>query len=268
VVEEIRVRTATALAIVAAALSLAAAPGHHPVPLPQPNPFRTHAAETPAKPPAAPRSRPARQESAKPPPAKPAAQPQEKAKRPPDRDNIVVTAAAACQGRLRRLGVRFTPKPPVKDGQCAIPAPVEVSRLAEGVAVKPPALLGCAEAERLARWVAEAVTPAADAAFHAKPTLIGQASAYVCRTRDHIAGARISEHAFGNALDIARIGFADRPPVEIGKPKGPVEKAFAERIRRAACDYFTTVLGPGDAYHDTHFHLDRENRRSGYRLCE
>jgi hypothetical protein len=179
-----------------------------------------------------------------------------------------VTTGAACTARLRRLGVVFTTKPAFKTGACGIAVPVEVTALAGGVRVTPPALLGCAEAEDLARWMAEVVAPAAEAAFHATPTRVGQASAYECRTRDRIDGARLSEHAAGNAVDIARIEFGGHPAVEIGHPDGAAGTAFQAAIRRGACDYFTTVLGPGDAYHATHLHLDRAARRSGFRLCE
>jgi Extensin-like protein C-terminus len=34
-----------------------------------------------------------------------------------------------------------------------------------------------------------------------------------------------------------------------------------------ACRRFTTVLGPGEPYHDEHIHLDTIERRGGYRIC-
>ena len=64
--------------------------------------------------------------------------------------------------------------------------------------------------------------------------------------------------------------FAGRKPVEIGRtPEGSAEAKFEAEIRKGACDYFTTVLGPGsNAAHATHFHLDMQFRRGGYRLGE
>jgi hypothetical protein len=257
-------KRAGAAAIAAGLLLLGAAPHHRTMPLPAPNPFRNRAHEAAAPSPPSPALRPtvSKPVAAPSPPAPP--------QNPPhaDRANVPVTTEAACDGRLRRLGVQFVAKPPVKNGACAIAAPVEVTALGGGIAVAPPALLACTAAERLARWVAEAVAPAAQTAFGAKPVLIGQASAYVCRTRDRIAGAKISEHAFGDAVDVARIGLAGGKTVEIGRPAGDADRAFQAAIRRAACNYFTTVLGPGDAHHDSHLHLDRETRGSGFRLCE
>ena len=43
----------------------------------------------------------------------------------------------------------------------------------------------------------------------------------------------------------------------------------ATEFAAAACDRFTTVLGPGsDSYHETHIHLDLAQRYRGYRMCQ
>jgi hypothetical protein len=50
-----------------------------------------------------------------------------------------------------------------------------------------------------------------------------------------------------------------------------VAARYIDALRRAACGWFTTVLGPGsDAAHADHLHLDREPRgRDGEsRLCQ
>ena len=47
-----------------------------------------------------------------------------------------------------------------------------------------------------------------------------------------------------------------------------VDKPLREALRDAACHRFTTVLGPGDPYHDGHIHLDVIQRRGGYRICQ
>jgi hypothetical protein len=45
--------------------------------------------------------------------------------------------------------------------------------------------------------------------------------------------------------------------------------SFLGNIRKDACSYFTTVLGPGsDPYHGNHFHVDVLERRGGYRICQ
>ena len=86
-----------------------------------------------------------------------------------------------------------------------------------------------------------------------------------------VDGTGLSEHAFGNAFDIAAFRFDDgsRFAVEPRADKGDLAEAFQRAVRGAACLYFTTVLGPGaNAAHDNHLHLDIKARRGGWRLCQ
>jgi hypothetical protein len=129
--------------------------------------------------------------------------------------------------------------------------------------------MNCRTAEALAHWVQEVVMPAAQASFGEVPTTMVQDSAYVCRPRNNVAGAKLSEHAHANAIDIASFSFAKREPANVGLAGDKAGQDFEAAIRSAACRYFTTVLGPGsNAAHATHFHLDLAERRHGYRLCE
>jgi hypothetical protein len=177
----------------------------------------------------------------------------------------------ACLARLDTLGVTYTRLPPIALGRaCAVPTPLEVTSLGSGVAISPAATLNCETAEALALWVKESVVPAARRSFGAMPRAVVHDSAYVCRPRNNVAGARLSEHATANAVDIARIRFADRADVEVRTwPEGAPEGRFAKVIRQESCAYFTTVLGPGsNTAHATHFHFDLAARRHGYRLCD
>src|SRR5207302_10914040 len=77
------------------------------------------------------------------------------------------------------------------------------------VAVKPTATLACPIVSALDRWLADSVQPAAQRWFGARVVEIKQISAYSCRGMNGNASAHISEHAFGNALDIAAFTLAD-----------------------------------------------------------
>ena len=82
--------------------------------------------------------------------------------------------------------------------------------------------------------------------------------------------ARISEHAFGNALDIASFTLADGRIVTVknGWNGLPEEQGFLRDIQGAACDQFNTVLAPGsNVFHYDHIHIDLMRRRSGDRAC-
>jgi hypothetical protein len=201
---------------------------------------------------------------------------------------------AACIVALSTLGVSATHSLPVVDGQCGIDKPVAVSALEGGVLdLLPEATIDCDLAAALARWVGDAVQPTAEAMLNAHVTAIRVAGAYVCRPVDNIAGARLSEHAFGRAIDISGFRVGDRwidvrqatgtadqagdpgetvhDPGEAAEAQDVVDAAatasgdaaFLNAIRQAACGTFTTVLGPGtDAFHTDHFHLDLAMRNT------
>src|SRR5262249_45491771 len=71
------------------------------------------------------------------------------------------------------------------------------------ISVKPAATLACPIVSMLDRWFAESVQPAAQRWFGTRVVEIKQISAYSCRGMNGNPHAHISEHAFGNALDIA-----------------------------------------------------------------
>ena len=80
----------------------------------------------------------------------------------------------------------------------------------------------------------------------------------------------ISEHAFGNAIDIAAFTLADgrRITVQEGWHGTPEEQGFLHDVHLFACDTFTTVLAPGyNAAHYNHIHVDLMRRSSGDRPC-
>ncbi|HJS09310.1 MAG TPA: extensin family protein, partial [Pirellulales bacterium] len=90
---------------------------------------------------------------------------------------------------------------------------------------------------------------------------------FECRGRNRVAGAKLSEHGKGNAVDVRSFVLADGR--SIGLTDISVAKGFRDEIRDSACHRFTTVLGPGaDAQHESHIHLDSIERAQGYRMCQ
>jgi hypothetical protein len=144
------------------------------------------------------------------------------------------------------------------------------TRPAGPVSVTPAATLACPLVSVLDQWIDTAVQPAALRWFGQPVVEIKQISAYSCRGMNGNSNARISEHAFGNALDIAVFTLADgrKIVVKTGWHGAPEEQAFLRDVQGAACDRFTTVLAPGsDAYHYDHMHVDLMRRASGRRAC-
>jgi hypothetical protein len=138
------------------------------------------------------------------------------------------------------------------------------------VEIKPAATLACPMVSALDRWIIDSVQPAARRWFRQPVVEIRQISAYSCRGMNGQRGARISEHAFGNALDIASFTLADgqRITVKNGWRGSPEEQGFLRDVQGAACEQFNTVLAPGsNRFHYGHFHFDLMRRRSANRIC-
>lgn len=179
---------------------------------------------------------------------------------------------AACRAALKAAGADFEEAPAIEDGKaCGIGQPVALRELPGGVAVEPAATVRCETALQLARWMEGSVRPAIAVAMPSETiTGLSQASAYVCRNRNGAPEGKISEHAFGNAIDIAGFTLKSGKTITIrpADKDATLEGAFQRAITEAACLYFTTVLDPGsDAAHQNHLHLDVKARRGGYRYC-
>jgi hypothetical protein len=144
-----------------------------------------------------------------------------------------------------------------------------------------PASVHRAFVERLARFE-EVVTEVAVEVYGRAPKVLHHAGGYMCRTSWR---GRLSEHAFGNALDVGgftfgaitkddlghlrergvELGAAERRSVRIGvgdtwRANGGAnaKRFFAlllERVR-ARDDVFRGMIGPPDPAHTTHLHLD------------
>jgi hypothetical protein len=146
-----------------------------------------------------------------------------------------------------------------------------VTASAGPVQVDPPATLACPIVSVLDQWIANAVQPSAMHWFRQPVVEIKQISAYSCRGMNGNPNAHISEHAFGNALDVAEFDLADghKVSVQYGWHGSPEEQGFLHDVQSAACDQFTTVLAPGaNVYHYNHIHVDLMRHYSSRHICE
>src|SRR5450631_262774 len=97
------------------------------------------------------------------------------------------------------------PEPEISGpGICGMTHPFKVSALADGaLSVEKPVTIDCSMIPALEAWLADVVQPIAQARFGSSVTGRDEFGGYRCRSVDNISGARLSEHAFGNAIDIA-----------------------------------------------------------------
>ena len=172
-------------------------------------------------------------------------------------------AENACLARGQVKPSEFlTPKNAIDGpGICGLYHPFKVSGLNGGaVAVEQAVTMDCSMIPALEAWLNEVVQPIAQARFGQPVATLSAFGAYSCRTVDNIPGAQLSEHSFGNAIDVSGFKLADGRVISVvgdWKKADTQEAAFLHEVHAGACQHFTTVLGPGsDAYHYNHIHMD------------
>lgn len=148
---------------------------------------------------------------------------------------------------------------------CGLRSAVKVK--ASFIAISREIDVGCPMAAALHIWMREHVQSAARLYLNSDVKSIETYGTYACRTRNSKAGARLSEHATANAIDIAafvlsngkRLRVADMAKMEQN------EQDFMQSVRQGGCRIFSVVLGPGaDGAHEDHFHFDLGQ----WRLCK
>jgi hypothetical protein len=174
--------------------------------------------------------------------------------------------AAPPYSRAPAAGAAPAPLPPLGPARDQI-----LTGSSTPVEVKPAATLACPIVSALDQWISRAVQPAAQRWFGQPVVEVKQISAYSCRGMNGNPNAHISEHAFGNALDLAEFTLADghKISVEYGWHGTPEEQGFLHDVQLAACEDFTTVLAPGaNVYHYNHIHVDLMRHYNGRHICE
>lgn len=174
-------------------------------------------------------------------------------------------AALVAEGAM----IAVAEKPISNGGSCGIARPVRLSavRISESrmAALKPEAVVTCEVAAAVTSWVREDLAPAVRA-LGSEIDTVRVAASYDCRGRNRIAGARMSEHGLGKALDVGGFELADRRVVLV--EQGGLPRDLRVRMKGSACRRFDTVLGPGsDGYHEDHIHVDLAQRARDFKLC-
>jgi len=148
-------------------------------------------------------------------------------------------------------------------GACGIANPVKLTEVA-GIPLTRELTVNCKTAKKFDKWVSRSVKPTIGrkGGGLASVQIIG---GYSCRTRNSKRGAKLSEHAKGNAIDIAGFKMRDGTIYSVKRDwrRGPGRRTL-RKLHKSACGTFGTVLGPNaDRNHQDHFHLDIARHRSG-----
>lgn len=148
-------------------------------------------------------------------------------------------------------------------GACGIDNAVKL-RSVSGVTLSPPATVDCGTASALNTWMRNSARPAVGDIGGGISSL-RVVSHYACRNRNAASSGRLSQHAFGKAIDIAGIRLKSGSEITVLTDWGRGDKGRALReMWRGACGPFGTVLGPeANRFHRDHFHFDTASYRSG-----
>ncbi|WP_336986602.1 extensin family protein [Altererythrobacter aquiaggeris] len=168
-----------------------------------------------------------------------------------------------CRAVLARSQVAFETLAPAGEGPCRR----EDRVIVDGLVMSPqtPATT-CAIGAAAHHWLVRSVKPAAREILGSDLSKVEHFGAYSCRRLYGRGTGGWSEHATGNALDIAAFVLADGRRIALIDAWGGegAEAKFLRAVRDDACAIFGTVLSPDyNSAHRDHFHFDQARR--GYR---
>jgi hypothetical protein len=169
-------------------------------------------------------------------------------------------APAQCFGLLQSVpGLRIDRIPDQSNSPgCGWRDAGQVRQMAVGLSRQTP--LTCPMIAALHLYNRDVLQPAARRHLGVGVARLDVIGTYACRTRNSQPGARMSEHAQANAIDVSGFTLADGRRLTVTKDwanPDPAVRAFMAAARTGGCRTFSTVLGPGsDGFHENHFHFD------------
>lgn len=172
---------------------------------------------------------------------------------------------AVCRAVLERSGVRLVELEPLGDGACRR---ADRTHVGAALPLRPArAEATCAVQAGLLRWLERRIQPAARTELGSPIAGLEHYGTHSCRRIGNDPDSGWSEHATGNAIDIAAFVLADGRRISVlddWQSGDPARSRFLRTAHDAACRDFGTVLGPDyNRAHRDHFHLDQADRGWG-----
>jgi hypothetical protein len=175
----------------------------------------------------------------------------------------------SCFQELRAIGAKFTIAAATVDyGKCSVQNPVNLRSVTfkqNTIKLPEAPLLNCKFALQFSKWLSESGAPILSAQLDSPVERISTGPGFECRGRNGDGSAKVSEHGYGNAVDISTFRLRNGKTLNVG------DSTLLPGVRASACGYFTTVLGPGaNAAHASHFHFDMgaHGKSGNYRICQ
>lgn len=177
----------------------------------------------------------------------------------PPRPNILDPVITQCTVDLVRERVSFrTLSDRTFGGGCSALGAVQLTDI--GIPVTNLGAMTCPLARQFARWAREELQPAARRFLGSPVRRIETFGTYSCRGVNGDPNARLSEHAFANAVDVSAFVLADGRRITVLDDwrGGESEvRRFLRELHAAGCRRFAIALGPeANRQHSNHFHFD------------
>jgi hypothetical protein len=178
--------------------------------------------------------------------------------------------ARICLSDLKSKSVKFSALPNQSfGGGCRT---IDTIRLMDfGTATTNLGAMTCPLATNFAAWAQHAARPAAKQYLGSDLVRIETMGTYSCRNVNGGRSGKLSQHAFGNAVDVSAFVLKDGRRVSVlgGWRGNKSEQEFLRRLHQSACKRFGTVLGPDyNGAHANHFHFDMaQSMKDGSAYC-
>ena len=188
---------------------------------------------------------------------------------------MTASDAAACVAELTSTKVVFEQAGDVTQQGCKLSGAIRLKAVATafgtvGISGEPTML--CGFVGQFSGWVRDVAAPLTLGYTGQRLARIETGPGFVCKARYDKPGEVPSEHAKGDALDVASFLLADGRRILVKQQDStpPLTRDLIYALRMTACGYFTTVLGPGEPGHEAHFHFDSglHGATPNYRICE
>lgn len=179
-------------------------------------------------------------------------------------------SARQCLTSLKSADVKYSPLPNIEyGGGCRTIDTIKLMQFATEATNL--GAMTCPLAANFTAWAKHAVRPAAKVYLGSEVVRIETMGTYSCRNINGGRSGKLSEHAFGNAVDVSAFILKNGRRVSVlqGWSGKADERAFLRRLHESACKRFGTVLGPNyNSAHANHFHFDMaKSMKDGSSFC-
>jgi len=162
---------------------------------------------------------------------------------------------------LQQLDQRHVTYERVKDWStpegCGIQGAIRLKR--DSTEWPRPLLMSCPMANVLEDFEIKVMQPAAQRSFKSNVRKILNAGTYNCRAERSEHSDRLSQHAYGKAIDVTGFELENGVTISVRddwRGQGP-KRAFLHEVAKGACQVFSVVMTPNsNALHRDHIHMD------------